>query len=84
MESISGNKGTCVKIFHGHTSDVFSVIFNLDGQTLVSAAQDSTVRFWDVSIGVCVRTLQGQHQPHHQKCDVTWQTKTIAVGKLGI
>ena len=37
-----------VRKFQGHTNEVYNVFFSPDGQTLVSAGKENTVRFWTV------------------------------------
>lgn len=43
----------------GHASDVTSVIFSPDGQTLATESLDNTVKFWDVPSGQFRATLKG-------------------------
>jgi WD40 repeat protein len=40
--------GAALMTFRGHQSFVKSVAFVADGRTLVSAARDRTVKWWDV------------------------------------
>lgn len=42
-----------------HTSDVTSVAFRPDGQTVASGSTDQTIKLWDVASGQEVRTLTG-------------------------
>lgn len=44
---------------HGHGRTVTSVAYSADGQTLVSASADTTVRFWDVATGREYGMLKG-------------------------
>ena len=34
--------------FQGHTSDVYSVVFSLDGRLAISGSDDGTTRIWDM------------------------------------
>ncbi|NJO59424.1 MAG: hypothetical protein HC836_14305 [Richelia sp. RM2_1_2] len=42
----------------GHDSSVNSVAFELNGQTLISGSDDSTIKFWDIKTGECLKTLK--------------------------
>ncbi len=46
-------------VLQGHTSFVTSASFSPDGQQIVSASGDYTVRIWDAQTGECVDTLEG-------------------------
>ena len=48
------NPGCPVK---GHTGEVRSVAFSLDGKNIVSGSFDKLVKIWDVPTGVEVRSL---------------------------
>jgi WD40 repeat protein len=42
----------------GHTNQVESVAFQLDGQALASGSYDETIKLWDVRTGECLKTLR--------------------------
>src|SRR5436189_266517 len=44
-------------ILKGHTKFVSSVVFSPDGKSLASGSSDGTIRMWDTSSGICLRTL---------------------------
>lgn len=48
-----------VVVQQGHLAQVSTVAFGEDGQVLVSASFDGTVRIWDVGTGKLVRILRG-------------------------
>ena len=47
----------------GHKGKICDLIFTQDGQHLVSASQDKTVRVWNIKTGQLIRTLRG-HSGH--------------------
>lgn len=55
----TANQYTNVKTLHGHDHSVSSVRFMPDGETLVSASRDKTIRVWQVSSGYCIKTFSG-------------------------
>lgn len=46
------------KVFAGHEAGVLHAIGNPCGNLLVSGGRDSSIMFWDVMSGVCVKTLR--------------------------
>lgn len=54
----SKDKFTCIKTLEGHTRCI-NRLSVLNDKTLVSAADDSTVKIWDVDSGECKATLCG-------------------------
>ncbi|UOH80908.1 nuclear distribution protein PAC1 [Cryptococcus neoformans] len=55
----TANDYTNVKTLHGHDHSVSSVRFMPDGDSLVSASRDKTIRVWQVSSGYCTKTFSG-------------------------
>lgn len=47
----TANEYTNIKTLHGHDHSVSSVRFTPDGDTLVSASRDKTIRVWEVASG---------------------------------
>lgn len=43
-----------LKVFEGHTGDIYSVNFSPDGKHVVSGSIDGTVRIWDIVTGALV------------------------------
>eukprot|EP01137_Pigoraptor_chileana_P027782 Opistho-2@10777 len=64
--------GRCLTTLYGHTRPLTDVCFRRDTPTLandiavggliVSASLDSTVRAWDLSLGLCIGVLRGHEQ----------------------
>lgn len=62
---------------HGQfqSSRVRSVVFSPNGQKLVSCSDDQTLKLWDISTGVNLRTFEG-----HQK--VVWSVAFSPDGQM--
>lgn len=56
-------------IFKGHTFPVTSIAFSPDGETIVSAGDD-TIRLWNLTSGKTIRTLTG-HESNWSESAVT-------------
>jgi WD40 repeat protein len=65
--------GRVIKTLEGHSSDVKSVAFSPDGKTALSGSGDNrmgfalgdnnTVKWWDLSTGRVIKTLEGPSSP---------------------
>ncbi|WP_350112499.1 WD40 repeat domain-containing protein [Nitrosomonas sp.] len=47
----------------GHMAKIQDIFFTHDGNTLISASDDKTVRVWDIASGKTIRILRGQIGP---------------------
>lgn len=47
----------------GHMTKINDISFTPDGQQLVSASNDKTIRVWDVTTGKTIRTIRGEAAP---------------------
>jgi WD40 repeat protein len=52
------NIGQCLKTWRGHSSQVLSVAFSPDGETLASSSADETIRLWSIHTGDCIKILR--------------------------
>lgn len=50
--------GARIRQFRGHQDSVYALAFHPDGKTLVSAGQDNTMRFWQISTGHLLMALR--------------------------
>lgn len=51
----------CTKTLNGHLNSIHSLIFNADGNILISASADQTLKIWEVNQQQELKTLRG-HQ----------------------
>ena len=62
------SRGICIKTLIGHDNWVSALIFHPGGKYLLSAADDKSIRCWDLSQdGKCVKTLNEAHD-HFISC----------------
>jgi WD40 repeat protein/serine/threonine protein kinase len=50
-------------VFEGHHAAVSSVAVSGDGRLALSGSADRTLRLWEISTGLCLRTLEGHSGP---------------------
>src|SRR5262249_52836614 len=53
----------CLRVFEGHTDEVFATVFHPDGTRIASAGRDRAVWLWDPASGKEVARLPG-HTSH--------------------
>ncbi len=56
--------GKLKHVFNGHEDNVTSLVFNSDGNMLISGSADGTVKLWDTSIGA--NTVEPMHELPHR------------------
>jgi WD40 repeat protein len=71
--------GEILIVMEGHEDAVRSVCFNPEGTKVVSAANDESVRLWDVKSGQLLHTYRG-HVLEVQSVDISPDGKIIASG----
>ena len=71
--------GSQIAILSGHTDEVASVVFSLDGRSLVSGSVDKTVKLWDMQTGGAIRTFSS-HTGMVHSVSISVDGTTIASG----
>ena len=71
--------GVQVYVLSGHTNWVRSLVFSLDGTSLVSGGCDNIIKLWDMQTGGVVKTLQG-HTGIVQSVSISADSTTIVSG----
>mmetsp|Transcript_30904 Transcript_30904/g.60469 ORF Transcript_30904/g.60469 Transcript_30904/m.60469 type:complete len:330 (-) Transcript_30904:147-1136(-) len=61
LEIADGNPGYCKLV--GHHGPVFSTAFSHDGDFLLSASQDSTIRLWNTEMALGLACYKGHTRP---------------------
>ena len=54
--------GECLRVFRGHTDEVFAAVFHPDGSRIASAGRDRVIRIWDPANGAELARLPGAHR----------------------
>src|SRR5437763_953006 len=67
----------------GHTGPVSSLVISPDGQTLISASSDRTIKIWDLTQGKEVRTLSGHDPAGITSLAVSPDSQTLVSGTAG-
>jgi len=62
-----------LRLFEGHTDAISDLVLAGDGCSILTGADDATIRLWDASTGRCVRVFDGQ----------TLQVTAVAVSSDG-
>ena len=76
LDAVAGSQ---TAIFSGHTGRVTSLVFLLDGKSLVSGSDDKTVKLWDMQTGGVVKTFSG-HTSWILSISISADFATIASG----
>ncbi|HSM81892.1 MAG TPA: serine/threonine-protein kinase [Nodosilinea sp.] len=58
LEDLTVSPAEPVPVLTGHTADIYDLLLLRDGNTLVSAGADDTVRIWDVEASTPLHTLE--------------------------
>jgi WD40 repeat protein len=67
--------GRCLKEFVGHNGPVWSIAWGPDKRQALSAADDGTLRLWDLKTGDCLRVFEGHTE---QVLNVNWQQFAVS------
>jgi len=71
--------GSQTAVLSGHMKEVNSLMFSLDGTSLVSGSDDHTVKLWDIQTGGVVKTFSG-HTRLVWSVSISADCTTIASG----
>ncbi|MBC8145100.1 MAG: hypothetical protein H7X80_05900, partial [bacterium] len=75
--------GTLLRELSEHAGFVWSVAFSRDGEMLVSAGADRTVKVWDVSSGARIRSFSGNLDEVYDAAFTASGSSVVSVAKDG-
>ena len=71
--------GELIQTFAGHNGTVLSLVFDWQGNTIVSSGIDSTIKIWEVDTARCIRVLSG-HETSVRAIELTPDGRTLVSG----
>ncbi|KAI9654611.1 MAG: hypothetical protein M1829_000897 [Trizodia sp. TS-e1964] len=57
--AMEANWDDCIHTFYGHSSEISSIAFSVDGTRLVSGSNDQNIKIWDTNTSTCLKTFKG-------------------------
>ena len=78
LDAITGSQ---TAILSEHTDEINSIVFSLDGRSLVSGSDDETVKLWDLQTGGAIKTFTG-HTQLVSSVSISVDNATIASGSF--
>ena len=73
--------GELIQTFEGHTGTVLSLVFDSEGNTIISSGIDSTIKIWSVDTAMCIKVLQG-HESSIRAIDLTPDRRTLVSSSI--
>ena len=80
LNAITGSQEA---VLSGHTGEVRSIAYSLDGVFLVSESEDATVKLWDIQTGGVVKTFFHDYSEFSSSVSISADYTRIASGASG-
>ena len=71
--------GELIQTFAGHDGTVLALVFDLEGNTIISSGIDPTIKIWEIDTGRCIRVLSG-HETSVKGLNLTPDGRTLISG----
>ena len=71
--------GELIQTFAGHDGTVLSLVFDLEGNAIISSGIDSTIKIWEIDTGRCIQVLHG-HETSIRGLNLTPDGLTLISG----